>query len=249
MSIELVSAAATSDDSYSGGSHRRRSRDGATSSAPRPSVVDNPSRLAYYTTRQAAEILGIAVRTAQLWVESGILDAWKTSGGHRRITAESVAMLLRQHKGVDLPQQPALSETLPPLRVVVVEDDPIFMQMYKTCIPRWNFPVTLKSARDGYEALLLIGHFMPDIVIADLNLPGVDGFRLIRTVLADEALRDTLVVAVSGLDPDSWANYGGMPKGVPVLPKPIPFTKLEEIARGKAELLARQHGVSLQIPD
>jgi len=46
------------------------------------------------TTRQAAEALGVALRTAQLWTESGRLRAWKTEGGHRRILVESVRELL-----------------------------------------------------------------------------------------------------------------------------------------------------------
>lgn len=51
----------------------------------------------YLTTREAAELLGVALRTAQLWVEAGTLRAWKTAGGHRRITRESVnALLARQ---------------------------------------------------------------------------------------------------------------------------------------------------------
>jgi excisionase family DNA binding protein len=51
----------------------------------------------FLTTREAAELLGVALRTVQLWVEAGTLSAWKTAGGHRRITRESVeAMLKRQ---------------------------------------------------------------------------------------------------------------------------------------------------------
>ena len=47
------------------------------------------------STREAAEALGICVRTAQLWVEQGRLRAWKTPGGHRRILRESVNAELR----------------------------------------------------------------------------------------------------------------------------------------------------------
>ena len=46
------------------------------------------------TTRQAAAALGVALRTAQLWTESGRLRAWKTEGGHRRILVSSVKELL-----------------------------------------------------------------------------------------------------------------------------------------------------------
>ena len=42
------------------------------------------------TTREAGEVLGVAVRTVQLWVESGVLPAWRTAGGHRRIARSAV---------------------------------------------------------------------------------------------------------------------------------------------------------------
>ncbi|TCL73023.1 helix-turn-helix domain-containing protein [Rhizobium sp. BK251] len=46
------------------------------------------------TTAQAARLLGVSVRTAQLWVESGQLPSWKTPGGHRRIPHSAVAALI-----------------------------------------------------------------------------------------------------------------------------------------------------------
>ena len=42
------------------------------------------------STREAAEILGVSLRTIQVWVDNGILDAWKTAGGHRRVSLRSV---------------------------------------------------------------------------------------------------------------------------------------------------------------
>lgn len=52
------------------------------------------------TTRAAAKLLGIAVSTTQLWMESGALPTWKTPGGHRRVRLSSVRHLLsRQGDG------------------------------------------------------------------------------------------------------------------------------------------------------
>ena len=48
------------------------------------------------TTRQAAHMLGVAVSTAQLWMESGALPAWKTPGGHRRVRLSAVRQLQAQ---------------------------------------------------------------------------------------------------------------------------------------------------------
>ena len=51
-------------------------------------------RAAFCTTRQAAARIGVSHRTVQMWVENGTLQAWKTAGGHRRITVDSVERLL-----------------------------------------------------------------------------------------------------------------------------------------------------------
>ncbi|MBD8532685.1 MULTISPECIES: GAF domain-containing protein [unclassified Massilia] len=51
------------------------------------------------TTREAAKLLGIAVSTAQQWIENGALPAWKTPGGHRRVRLSAVSTLLRERAG------------------------------------------------------------------------------------------------------------------------------------------------------
>lgn len=45
------------------------------------------------TTREAAHLLGVAVSTTQIWMESGALPAWKTPGGHRRVRLSAVRQL------------------------------------------------------------------------------------------------------------------------------------------------------------
>ena len=51
------------------------------------------------TTREAAHLLGVAVSTAQAWLEGGALPAWKTPGGHRRVHLSAVKRLLAQQNG------------------------------------------------------------------------------------------------------------------------------------------------------
>ncbi|QOY94250.1 excisionase family DNA-binding protein [Massilia sp. UMI-21] len=52
------------------------------------------------TTREAARLLGVAVSTVQIWIESGALPAWKTPGGHRRVRLSGVRQLQeRQQQG------------------------------------------------------------------------------------------------------------------------------------------------------
>lgn len=46
------------------------------------------------TTRAAAEMLGVAVSTAQQWIENGAIPSWKTPGGHRRVRLSAVQQLI-----------------------------------------------------------------------------------------------------------------------------------------------------------
>jgi excisionase family DNA binding protein len=48
------------------------------------------------TTAAAARLLGVAVSTTQLWLESGALPSWKTPGGHRRVRLSAVLTLLEE---------------------------------------------------------------------------------------------------------------------------------------------------------
>ncbi len=48
----------------------------------------------FCTTAEAAQRLGVSIRTVQIWSETGLLEAWKTEGGHRRITLDSLERLL-----------------------------------------------------------------------------------------------------------------------------------------------------------
>jgi excisionase family DNA binding protein len=184
----------------------------------------------YCTTREAADRLGVSLRTAQLWVDSGILEAWKTDGGHRRITLASVERLMQQ-KLVATPAP--VTESAPVsdrLKVLVVEDDNVLLKLYRMRIAAWNLPIDVTTASNGYEALVLIGREQPDLMISDLLMPGIDGFQMIRTLAASSFREGVEVVIVSGISDAEIERAGGLPSGVRRLPKPVPFAELKAIA-------------------
>jgi excisionase family DNA binding protein len=86
-----------------GGVSFRFSCEFANSNYVRSTAVDDDVK-DVLTTAEAAQILGISTRTAQLWVESGQLSSWKTPGGHRRIPRQAVLNVkdrpVQQHFGV-----------------------------------------------------------------------------------------------------------------------------------------------------
>ncbi|MEI7457386.1 MAG: response regulator [Nitrosomonadales bacterium] len=181
----------------------------------------------FCTTREAAEILSVSLRTAQLWSESGLLEAWKTDGGHRRISRLSIEKLLADPIVKQLHSKEKAPEAL---KILVVEDDPALQRLYEVNLRRWPMPITFNTANDGYEALIRIGHDKPDLLITDLQMPGVDGFRMLKTLCSMPELADLQIVAVSGLDQNVISAHGGIPDGIPLLSKPVPFGHLLAIA-------------------
>ena len=179
-----------------------------------------------YTTREAAERLGVSLRTVQLWVESGALAAWKTMGGHRRISRDSVERLVREQ------EQAFDSDTAADrFRILVVEDEESLRKLYELKLSGWNLPLEILIAANGYEALLMIGDKRPDLLVADLSMPAMDGFRMIRTLRSSAEFGDLKIVVVSALDASEIEDRGGLPDGVRVFRKPIPFAELESIVR------------------
>jgi excisionase family DNA binding protein len=65
------------------------------------------------TTAAAARLLGVAVSTTQLWLESGALPSWKTPGGHRRVRQSAVLALLAERAASAARGHPA-ARALPP---------------------------------------------------------------------------------------------------------------------------------------
>lgn len=185
----------------------------------------------YCTTREAADILGVSLRTAQLWTESGLLEAWKTEGGHRRISRASVQRLL---SGETLPPvTPATSEQpFGRIKVLVVEDDSVLLKLYRTVIGSWNLPLELITAGNGVEGLIRVGRDTPDLMITDLSMPGMDGFQLIRSLSTSSFREGMEIVVVTGLDAAEIDSHGGLPGEIRIFPKPVPFAELRTIVAG-----------------
>ena len=187
----------------------------------------------FCTTREAATQLGVSVGTVQLWVESGLLQAWKTAGGHRRVLRDSVEGLLHKRPAQPVPSDPAVQTPSGPrrMRILVVEDDPDLLRLYQTQIACWPMPTDLTLVDNAISALLHMGRGGPDLLISDLQMTGMDGFGMLKVLHKAPEMAYTKVVVVTGLDAAEVDARGGVPPGVEVLAKPIPFARLLSIAQ------------------
>jgi excisionase family DNA binding protein len=187
-----------------------------------------------FTTKQAAELLGVSLRTVQLWVESGVLKAWKTAGGHRRNARDSVDALLKERL-----QALQSSSDDSPFRILVVEDEPDILRLYQLAIKSWDLPVEVYTAENGIEGLLRLGQFRPNVLITDLVMPTMDGLEMIRMLRTDQDYKNMTIIVVSALDPEEVQERGELPGDVNLFTKPIPFEAIESIVRERFD--AQRH--------
>src|SRR5215207_5911812 len=137
------------------------------------------------STREAAERLGVSLRTVQLWAEAGVIRAWKTPGGHRRILLASIDELV-QRRGSDIARKPQGGA----YQVLIVEDEPDFRRLFELHLRSWELPIELHSVPSGFDALVRIGAARPDLLITDLRMPGIDGFEMLRALKASGAISE-----------------------------------------------------------
>lgn len=178
----------------------------------------------FLSTREAAARLGVALSTVQAWVETGVLPAWKTAGGHRRIPADAIdAVRMRQQAILAAAPAPEL------FKVLAVEDDPVQRELYRRQFAEWRLPVQLLTAEDGFEGLILVGRHAPDLIITDLAMPEMDGFKMIRRLKSQQSAIRSRIIVVTALTPTQIEAEGGLPASIPVYPKPIPFAALRSV--------------------
>jgi two-component system, cell cycle response regulator DivK len=79
--------------------------------------------------------------------------------------------------------------------ILIVDDNPANLKLARVLLSSEGFEV--RTAADAVEALRVLGQFRPRLILMDLQLPGMDGFELTRTLKADPAYGDVIVVALT----------------------------------------------------
>ncbi|MDP3824231.1 MAG: response regulator [Burkholderiales bacterium] len=79
------------------------------------------------------------------------------------------------------------------LRVLVVDDHLATVELTSFVLVAAGFVV--ESTTDATNALFLISNFGPDLILMDIQMPGIDGLELTRQLKAEPSMRHIVVVA------------------------------------------------------
>jgi two-component system cell cycle response regulator DivK len=80
-------------------------------------------------------------------------------------------------------------------RLLIVDDKASNRELLRASLEHAGHEVL--EAEEGEQALRVMREVKPDLVMLDIQMPGLDGYEVLRRVMADEALRDIPVVAVT----------------------------------------------------
>lgn len=136
-----------------------------------------------------------------------------------------------------------MDPTAPSPSVLLVEDDPAGRRMYADWLRQAGFHVD--EAHNGLQALERAFNSVPDVVVTDLHIPGIDGFELSRRLRQDARTQGVPILAVTG-----YAAFAADPGRArragcdAVMPKPCSPVDIEAAIRGLIEERSR-----LRTPD
>jgi CheY-like chemotaxis protein len=118
-------------------------------------------------------------------------------------------------------------------RILIVDDNPTNLKLVTYLMQQHGYEVT--TAVDADDAIASIGQTPPDLILMDVQLPGIDGLELTRRLKADPATKSIVIIALT-----AYAMKGDQEKAREAgcddyVTKPIDTRALPEIV---AKLLA-----------
>jgi excisionase family DNA binding protein len=149
----------------------------------------------FYTTFEAARILGVSLPTVVNWIKARRLRAHRTPGGHRRIAREDLAAFMLRH-GMPLPDE--LADAVQGRRKVLVvgEPGPAREGAARQLVAAG---LAVEQASPGFSAGVAAARYEPHAFL--LLASAADGGEPLRSMRADRELGAVPVVAVG---PTEW---------------------------------------------
>lgn len=127
-------------------------------------------------------------------------------------------------------------------RLLVIDDDPGLLRAVAETLRAEGYEVT--TARRGAEALVRIAESLPDLIVSDIRMPGMDGYELVRNLRASARTRLIPIVFLTAKD-ETADRIAGFRSGVDAyLTKPF---EPDELLAVVANILKRVESMQSEI--
>lgn len=181
-----------------------------------------------YTTGEIANFCDVTINAVKKWIASGKLEAFRTPGGHYRVNRNDFIDFVGRYK-LDIKERIFPDKK----RILIIDDEKEVVEFIKGAIEALQDGFSIETAGDGYEALIKVGDFKPELLVLDIRMPKIDGFEVCRRIKNDEKTRGIKILAVTAYGRDDMDEI--MRCGADYcLSKPL---KLKEFQRNVQRLL------------
>jgi len=169
-----------------------------------------------YTTHDVSKMLQVDASTVSKWIDKGILTAYRTPGGHRRVRAQELRSFLIAHE-MPVPEELGSAQ----VHLLVVDDEKNVLEGIKRTFRPHQNTVQLTCTTSGIEALLLLAELKPHGLIVDLTMPDFDGYEVCRAVRSRKSLEGVRIVTMTGRHTQDVVNQSLKAGAVACLSKPL----------------------------
>jgi DNA-binding NtrC family response regulator len=129
-----------------------------------------------------------------------------------------------------------------PEEILVVDDTPANLRLLTELLTQHNYHV--RPASNGALALKSVAAKIPDLILLDVNMPGMDGYEVCRRLKADEKSSPIPVIFISAFGDTRQKVTGFEAGGIDYITKP--FEAEEALARVRTHLRLRQAEAALR---
>jgi DNA-binding NarL/FixJ family response regulator len=124
-------------------------------------------------------------------------------------------------------------------QLLVVDDDPGLLLAVSETLRAENYDVV--TARRGNEAMVRIAESLPDLIISDIRMPGMDGYALVRNLRASPRTRLVPIVFLTAKD-ETADRIEGFRSGVDAyITKPFEPDELVAVVKSILDRVHRTH--------
>jgi excisionase family DNA binding protein len=189
------------------------------------------------TSHEVASLMQVSPSAVLRWIDQGMLRAFRTPGGHRRVQTDELLEFLRIQK---MPVPKALRAHR--LRLLVIDDEPGFLRPLGEALRRAEPRLEVDLADSAVDGLIKIGLKRPDVVLLDAYMPGMDGPEACRRIKSEPETAHIVVLAMSGRRSDELIARFEKAGAAAFIAKPLkPVTIIEQLQQ--LGLLARERAL------
>jgi excisionase family DNA binding protein len=179
-----------------------------------------------YTTHDISRLLQVDPSTVSKWIDRGILMAFRTPGGHRRVRSADLRTFLITHQ-MPVPEELGSST----VRLLVVDDERQVLDAIKRAFKPYANQVELQTTTSGVEALLLVSEQKPHGMLIDLNMPDIDGIEVCRRIRARKQMEGVRLITMTSAHSPEVVESSKQAGAVACLPKPLDVQQVLDLFR------------------